>query len=92
MGYCDPVPENSSIDGHTLAFKALPYTEVTPLFKELWNKYKEPDLSEQDKSKKERLMELAQNIIYIAELDEMLDVKNATNALKSFDNNYGYQR
>ena len=87
----DPVPENSSIDGHTLAFKALPYTEVTPNFKELWNKFKEPDLSEQDKSKKERLMELAQNIIYIAELDEMLDVKkDLLTPLKSFDNNYGY--
>ena len=41
----DPVL-SSSIDGHT--FKALPYTEVTPNFKELWNKFK-ADLSEQDK-------------------------------------------
>lgn len=87
----DSVPENSSIDGHTLAFNSQRYTEVTPNFKELWKKFIEPDLSEQDKSKKDRLLELSQNIIYIAELDEMLDMKkDLLTPLKSFDNNYGY--
>ena len=37
----DSVPENSNTDAHTLQFEALPYTEVTPNFKDVWEKFTE---------------------------------------------------
>ena len=48
-------------------------------------------LQEVDRSKAERLLELSENIFYIAELDEMLDLnKDVLTPLRSFDNQYGY--
>ena len=87
----DPVPKNSNTDGHRLAFNALPYTEAAPNYLDLWKKFKEPDLSEKEKDKKDRLLEVASDVIYIVELDEMLDMKkDLLTPLKAFDNNYGY--
>jgi hypothetical protein len=43
------------------------------------------------KRKKERLLEVAEDVFYIVELDEMLDIKkDLLTPLKAFDNNYGY--
>jgi hypothetical protein len=87
----DPVPKNSNTDAHTLQFEALPYTEVTPNYKDVWEKFSEKKLQEVDRSKAERLLELSENIFYIAELDEMLDLnKDVLTPLRSFDNQYGY--
>ena len=87
----DPVPENIDTDGHRLAFGAQPYTEVIPNYEDVWEKFKTTDVSEKDKNKADRLLELSQDIIYISELDEMLDMqKDILSPLKSFDNNYAY--
>ena len=87
----DPVPENIDTDGHRLAFGAQPYTEVIPNYEDVWEKFKTSDVSEKDKNKADRLLELSQDIIYISELDEMLDMqKDILSPLKSFDNNYAY--
>ncbi len=87
----DSVPKNIDTDGHTLAFGALPYTEVIPNYKDLWEKFTAADVSEKDKNKADRLLELSKDIIYISELDEMLDLqKDILTPLKSFDNNYAY--
>ena len=44
------------------------------VFSHVREKFSEKKLQEVDRSKAERLLELSENIFYIAELDEMLDL------------------
>lgn len=87
----DPIPENSNTDGHRLAFNALPYTEAAPDYKEIWEKMKQTKLDVDQKDKADRLLEVAADVFYIQELDEMLDLKQGVLLpIKSFNNNYSY--
>ena len=87
----DSVPENIDTDAHRLASKALPYTEAIENYLEIWEKLKPQKVDELEENKLERLFSVAENVYYIGELDEMLDIKkDLLTPLKSFDNNYGY--
>ena len=87
----DPKPENSNTDGHTLASNALSYAEAIDNYREIWKQLTPTEVAEIDKEKSERLLAIAQNVFYITELDEMLNIENDTlMPLKSFDNNLSY--
>ena len=87
----DPKPENSHTDGHTLATNALSYAEAIDNYREIWKQLTPTEVAEIDKEKSERLLAIAQNVFYITELDEMLNIENDTlMPLKSFDNNLSY--
>ena len=87
----DLVPENTDTDAHRLATGALPYAEAIDNYLGIWKSLSPQDVAEVDKEKSERLLGIAENIFYISELDEMLDInKDLLMPLKAFDNNYGY--
>ena len=88
----DPVPENSNIDVHTLISRAASYAEVIENYKEIWNELEVTKLKKEvDISKAERLLEKGEDLIYIEELDEFLDLKkDKLVPIKHFDHNYLY--
>ena len=87
----DSIPENTDTDAHRLATGALPYAEAIDNYAGIWKSLAPQDVAEVDKEKSERLLGIAENIFYISELDEMLDInKDLLMPLKAFDNNYGY--
>jgi hypothetical protein len=87
----DAVPENVDTDAHRLATGALPYAEAIDNYAGIWKSLAPQDVAEIDREKSERLLGIAENIFYISELDEMLDInKDLLMPLKAFDNNYGY--
>ena len=87
----DAVPKNVDTDAHRLATGALPYAEAIDNYAGIWKSLAPQDVAEIDREKSERLLGIAENIFYISELDEMLDInKDLLMPLKAFDNNYGY--
>jgi len=87
----DPIPENIDTDAHRLVTGALPYTEAIDNFIEIWKSLDSKEVAEVDKDKTERLLKIAEDVFYIGELDEMLNIKTDTlMPLKSFDNNLSY--
>jgi hypothetical protein len=87
----DAVPKNIDTDAHRLATGALPYAEAIDNYAGIWKSLAPQDVAEIDREKSERLLGIAENIFYISELDEMLDInKDLLMPLKAFDNNYGY--
>ena len=87
----DPVPETVDTDAHRLASNALPYTEAIENYSDIWKKIKPQQVDDEEKNKVERLFSVAENVYYIGELDEMLDLKkDLIMPIKSFDNNYAY--
>jgi hypothetical protein len=87
----DAVPKNVDTDAHKLATGALPYAEAIDNYVGIWKSLAPQDVAEIDREKSERLLGIAENIFYISELDEMLDInKDLLMPLKAFDNNYGY--
>jgi hypothetical protein len=87
----DAVPKNIDTDAHRLATGALPYAEAIDNYAGIWKSLAPQDIAEIDREKSERLLGIAENIFYISELDEMLDInKDLLMPLKAFDNNYGY--
>ena len=71
----DPVPETVDTDAHRLASNALPYTEAIENYSDIWKKIKPQQVDDEEKNKVERLFSVAENVYYIGELDEMLDLK-----------------
>ena len=83
----DPVPKNSSIDTHTLVSRAASYAEVIENYREIWDEIKVKKIKKEvDISKAERLLTKGEDLIYIEELDEFLDLKkDKLIPLKHFD-------
>jgi hypothetical protein len=88
----DDVPKNSDIDAHTLIAGAASYPEVIENYKEIWNELEVTKLKKEvDITKAERLLEKGEDLIYIEELDEFLDLKkDKLIPIKHFDHNYLY--
>ena len=89
----DDIPENhNGMEHHSLVSKSLHYIDVHKDYEDKWDEIKNKvEKKEINKEKSQRLMELAEDVIYIEELNEMLKLsKDTLVPLQHFNNMYAY--
>ena len=86
----DETPDGTDV--HSIICNAAAYAEVNEGYKEIWNEQKLSKIKKEvQESKAERLNSMSEDLCYIQELDEILDLRaDKLIPLRNFNNNLAY--
>ena len=86
----DETPDGTDV--HSIICNAAAYAEVNEGYKEIWNEQKLSKINKEvQESKAERLNSMSEDLCYIQELDEILDLRaDKLIPLRNFNNNLAY--